>query len=228
MYALDTNAAKQADQTGKFIKETGAYKGRFTKAEALTAATGTQGIAFTFESEGGQTANFSIYTIKADGTKLSGFQTLMALMVCMKMRNVGNPVVGVATKYDFDAKQDVQYQAPLLLDLMNKPIGVILQSCEYEKQRDRVPTGEYGWKIELQGAFEAATELTASEILGGKTKPELLTNMIAHLADRPLKNKNGGSPQRNSYTANSQSGGGSAFDGDIPFAPIPRKALLSI
>lgn len=189
MYQLDTQAAKQADETGKFIKETGKYKGKFTKAEALTATTGTQGIAFTFVADSGQVANFSIYTVKGDGTKLSSFQTLMALMACMKLRNVSDPKVGVTTKYDFDAKADVQYEAPLLLDLMNKPIGVILQSCEYEKQKDRVPTGEYGWKIELQGAFDSATELTASEILGGVTKPEKLAKMIATLADRPLKSK---------------------------------------
>ena len=189
MYALDTQAAKQADQTGKFIKETGKYKGKFIKAEALTALTGTKGIGFTFESDDKQIANFNVYTIKSNGEKLSGFQILMAVMVCMKIRNVSDPVISSATKYDFDAKKDVQYQAPLLLDLMNKPVGLILQSCEYEKQTDRIPNGEYGWKIELQGAFEASTELTASEILGAKTNPELLANMVSHLADRPLKNK---------------------------------------
>lgn len=225
MYTLDIAAAKQADQTGKFIKETGAYRGRFTKAEALEATTGTKGVLFTFESDDKQTVTFSIYTEKADGEKLRSFQTLMALMACMKLRTVSAPVLGVATKYDYDAKHDVQYQAPLLLDLMNKPIGVILQSCEYEKQRDRVPTGEYGWKIEIQGAFEAATDLTASEILASKTKPEVLKGMLSHLADRPLKSK-----VTRSQSSQSNQGGGAApfFDDDVPFAPLPRKALLSI
>lgn len=213
MYTLDTAAAKQADQTGKFIKETGKYKGRFTKAESLVAASGTKGIAFTFESDDKQTVNFSLYTVKSNGEKLFGYQTLMAVMACMKLRNVADPVIGTTTKYDFDTKQDVQYQAPLLLDLMNKPVGVVLQSCEYEKQKDRVPTGEYGWKIEIQGTFEAATELTASEILAGKTKPETLAAMIAHLADRPLKNK-GARPQG----ARAQFSTPDNFDdSDVPF-----------
>lgn len=214
MYQLDTQAAKQSDETGKFIKETGKYKGKFTKAEALTASTGTQGIAFTFVTEAGQEANFSIYTVKGDGTKLSSFQTLMALMACMKLRNVSDPKMGVTTKYDFTAKADVQYEAPLLLDLMNKPIGVILQSCEYEKQKDRVPTGEYGWKIELQGAFDAATELTASEILGGATKPEKLAKMIATLADRPLKSK---SVRANAPVSNGAGDMNWPGEDDIPF-----------
>lgn len=186
---LDVAAAKQADQSGKFIKETGKYKGRFTKAESLVASSGTQGVSFTFESDDKQTVNFSIYIIKSDGEKLSAYKTLNSIMACLKLRGISAPVTGVATKYDFTTKQDVQYQAPLLLDLMNKPIGVVLQSCEYAKEKDRVPTGEYGWKIEIQGAFEYATELTAGEILTGKTQPEVLASIVSHLADRPLKNK---------------------------------------
>ena len=213
MYTLDPVAAKQADQTGKFIKETGKYKGRFTKAESLVASTGTKGIAFTFESDEKQIANFSIYTMRENGEKLQSFQTLMALMACMRLRSIADPVKGTATKYDFDAKVDVQYEADLLMDLMNKPIGVILQSCEYEKQKDRIPTGEYGWKIEIQGAFEASTELTASEILGGKTKPEVLANMVAHLADRPLKKKGGNTTR----AAQPHSAGVGMMDDDIPF-----------
>jgi hypothetical protein len=212
MYALDTNAAKQADQTGKFIKETGKYKGKFTKAESLKAATGTQGISFTFESDEGQVANFSIYTVKANGEKLQSLQTLMAIMACMKIKNVADPVTGAATKYDFDQKKDVQYQAPLLLDLMNKNIGVILQSCEYEKQKDRAFTGEYGWKMELQFAFEAETELMASEILNRKTNPESLAAIVSRLADRPLKHK-GTSNHTNQSTEHSTP---DSFQ-DIPF-----------
>lgn len=186
---LDAAAAKQADQQGRFIKETGKYKGRFIKAEALTAASGTTGIAFTFESDDKQVANFSIYIQKQDGEKLSAYKTLNSIMACMKLRTVSNPVNGEATKYDFKTKADVKYQAPLLLDLMNKPIGIVLQSCEYEKEQDRVKTGEYGWKLEIQGAFEASSELTAGEILGGVTKPEVLGSIIANLKDRPLKSK---------------------------------------
>lgn len=212
---LDTAAAKQADQTGKFIKDTGKYVGKFTKAEALTAATGTKGVSFTFESNDGQSVNFSIYIAKANGEKLSSLQTLNAIMACMKLRSVSSPVVGTATKYDFTEKKDVQYQAPLLLDLMNKPIGVLFQSCEYAKEKDRVPTGEYGWKIELQGAFQADTELTASEVLAGKTVPEVLAQMVAHLADRPLKNK---APARQA-SQGYQGGTGMPdnFDDSIPF-----------
>lgn len=186
---LNADAAKQADQTGKFLKETGKYKGKFTKAEALRASTGTVGIAFAFESDEGQTADFSIYIQKENGEKLHSYKSLNSIMACLKLRTVSNPIQGKAVKYDFIEKKDVEYQAPLLMDLMNKPIGIVLQSCEYAKERDRVPTGDYGWKLELQGAFEYSTELTASEILTGKTKPEVLERIISTLKDRPLKGK---------------------------------------
>jgi hypothetical protein len=209
---LDTTAAKQADQQGRFIKETGKYKGKFTKAEALTAASGTTGISFTFESDDKQVANFSIYIQKQDGEKLSAYKTLNSIMACMRLRTVSNPVNGNATKYDFTTKTDITYQAPLLLDLMNKPIGVVLQSCEYAKEKDRVPTGEYGWKLEIQGAFEAATELTAGEILNGATKPEVLGNIIANLKDRPLKKSQVTAPRQPQ-----QNQGFDDMDDSIPF-----------
>lgn len=213
-YTLDVAAAKQSDQTSKFIKETGKYKGRFTKAEALVASSGTKGISFTFEAEDKQIANFSVYTTKADGENLRGYQTVMALMACLMLNRVNPPVMGEASKYDFDSKQDVKYQAPLLLDLMNKPIGVVLQSCEYAKERDRVPTGEYGWKIELHGAFQAATELTATEVLTKKTTPQLLAGIIAQLADRPLKNKPGARSNSQGYQGGT--GQPDTFGSDIP------------
>jgi hypothetical protein len=214
---LDTQAAKQADQTGKFIKETGKYVGKFTKAEVLKAATGTTGISFTFESNEGQSVNFAIYIYKADGEKLHAFKTLNSIAVCLKLRAIADPVTGTATKYDFDQKKDVQYQAPLLLDLMNKKIGIVLQSCEYAKEKDRVPTGEYGWKLELQGAFDAETELTAGEILDRKTKPEVLEQIISRLADRPLKSKGATTTRGSSQSSNSSSMPDNFDDLDIPF-----------
>lgn len=212
--SLDTGAAKQADQAGKFLKETGKYKGKFTKAEALLASTGTVGVGFTFTSDDGQVADFSLYIQKADGEKLSAYKTLNSIMACLKLRSVSNPVTGEAVKYDFTEKKDIKYQTQLLMDLMNKPIGIVLQSCEYEKERERVKTGEYAWKLELQGAFEYSTELTASEILEGKTKPEVLARIISTLKDRPLKSKKS-SP---STSQNSHSGMTMAdMDDDIPF-----------
>jgi len=186
---LDTQAASQADQRGKFINATGKYKGKFIKAEALKAETGTIGVGFTFKSDDGQVANFSLYIQRANGEKLSSYKQLNAIAACLRLRSISAPVPMKAMKYDNATKKEVEYTADMLVDLINKPIGLLMQSCEYEKERDRVKTGEYGWKMELYGAFEAQTELTAGEILSKKTTPEVLSTLIATLADRPLKNK---------------------------------------
>jgi hypothetical protein len=82
MYNLDPTAARKADQTGNRIDEIGKYVGTFTQAEDITAGTGTKGVALRFESNG-QTANLSLYTTKANGDQIMGYQALMAIMTCM-------------------------------------------------------------------------------------------------------------------------------------------------
>ena len=208
---LDTQAASQADQRGAYINKTGKYKGKFIKAEALRADSGTIGVGFTFESTDKQTVNFSLYIQKADGEKLSAYKQLNAIMACLRIRSISSPVPMKAKKYDYTQKKEVEYEAQMLTDLINKPIGILLQSCEYEKEKNRVKTGEYGWKMELYGVFEASTELTAGEILGKKTTPEVLATLIATLADRPLKNK------ANQNQAQQSSGSSDGFDDMIPF-----------
>ena len=72
MYTFDAAEAKKADQKGGFITDTGKYKGKFTRVEALEAATGTKGVGFSFLSDDGMTTNFNVYTVKADGKVLMG------------------------------------------------------------------------------------------------------------------------------------------------------------
>lgn len=64
----------------------------------------------------------------------------------------------------------------------------------------------------LKGVFQAKTELTASEILDKKTKPEQLERMVAGLRHRPLKgHKPAAAPaQHDDY-------GSPAGEDDIPF-----------
>lgn len=212
MYTLNAEEAKKADQKGGYINETGKYKGKFTRVEKLTASTGTQGVGFTFVSDEGQTANFSVYTIKSDGTPLSGNQFMMALMACMTLRASGEPVMKSVKRYDYDTKQNYDEDAPLFTAMMDKPIGLLLQSCEYEKEKNRIKTGEYGWKLEPFAPFQASTELMATEILNKSAKPEMLAKLFAGLKDRPLRSR---AHIAKSETSSHDSG--PAFDDTIPF-----------
>ena len=180
MYEFNADSARKAESTGNFIKEMGKYVGVITQAEDITAKTGTKGVAFTFES-GGQKADFTLYTKKEDGEKIMGFDQLMSIMGCLKVRSI-KPESGQVTVYDFDQKKDVTRHATVFPSLCGKPIGILFHTEEYENSN-----GQLRQKLGFSGAFQAGTELTAAEIFDGKTKPEQLAKMVAYLRHRPLK-----------------------------------------
>lgn len=210
MYALDTNAARQADRTGAFINEIGKYTGTFTQAVDVTAKTGTKGIAFQFESDG-QKANLPIYTMRANGEKIMGYQILSAIMTCIGMRQL-SPKAGNFKRYDFDARQEITEQGQVFPDLCGKPIGLLLETEDYLNGN-----GDARTRMVIAGVFQADTELTASEILDRKTQPEQLEKMVARLRHRPMK-----VTQQSSHSGppagHPASGSGfSDMDDDIPF-----------
>jgi hypothetical protein len=181
-YALDQNSARAGDKTGgKFIDITGAYEGAFTRVEALVSKDkGTHGIGFTFKTADEKTTNFDVWTVKADGTKLSGFDAVQAIMTCLRVRNM-KPEAMTVTKYDFDARQDKQVQINGFPALSNKPIGVFLQKeLSFYDGKDRE-------KMVLQGSFEFGTHLTANEILDKSTESKNYASKLAWLEANPVK-----------------------------------------
>jgi hypothetical protein len=187
MYELDPNAARKADQTGNRISEIGKYVGTFTQAEDVTASTGTKGVGLRFESNG-QSANLSLYTTKANGDQIMGYQALMAIMTCMKLRGL-TPKAGTVKYWDNDAKAEATKQAQVFPDLCGKPIGLLLETEDYPKNN-----GGTGTRMVIAGIFQPETELTASEILDRKTKPEQLEKMVARLRHRPVRAAKGAAP----------------------------------
>lgn len=174
MYALDTKAAQKADQTGSRISEIGKYVGNFTQAEDITAGTGTKGLALRFEANG-QSTNLSLYTKKSNGETIMGFDVLMAIMTCLKLRNI-EPKDGTVKYWDRENNTEAQRGARVFPDLCSKPIGLLLETEDYIKN-----DGSTGTKMVIANVFQAGTELTASEILDRKTTPELLPKLVARL-----------------------------------------------
>lgn len=219
MYKLDTKAARNADSGGTMIKEVGKYVGEFTQAKKLTAKSGAMGIEFAFKSKSGQKANLSIYTQSAAGQPYQGYDTLMAIMTCMSLRSI-NAVLGVATKYDFDSRQDVEEECEIFPDLC-KPIGVLLETEDYAKNNGTIAT-----KIVLKNVFRIAdkdgNEFTASEILDHKKEAKMLDRLVAQLKHKPLKTIDQvPAPTQQSYSnAAPEPAHTSTFDDsdDIPFA----------
>lgn len=209
-YTLDTEAAKQADSGSGRINETGKYIGKFTKAKKVISTKGTQGIEFSFESDTGRTADYlTVWTINTDGDQIFGYKQLMALMTCLKVRSIDEKS-GVVEEYDRDSNSMVKHNADLYPDLMNKPIGILLQMEEYEKKNN----GGIAEKASFAGFFDAQTELVAAEILNKESKAVILEKLVAQL--QPVKKLKGSRP---SSSSNPTSSGGPAFD-DIPFAQL--------
>lgn len=211
MYQLDTKAARQADNVGGSINETGKYVGKFTQAVDITSSKGTKGIDLYFESNG-QRVKLPIYTINHMGEKIYGLQQLNAIMACLSLRGI-DPVDGNYKRWDFDSKSEVTESGKLFPDLCNKPIGLLLETEDYLNGN-----GAQRTRMVIAGIFQAGTELTASEILDKKTKPEQLARLVARLRHRPLKNAPAASHSGPPAGHPAADGGGfGGMDDDIPF-----------
>ena len=175
-YALNPQDARASESSPR-ITETGAYTGTFTKALSVKSNAGTVGIEFEFEDGTTKaTADFlTIYTHKADGTPVFGNKVISALMTCLKLREFSD-TVGTVDIWDSVQKKKVPQQASIYPDLMNKPIGVLLQAEEYFTS-----SGEPRMRMVLAGFFEASTRLMATEILDKKATPQQLDRLLASL-----------------------------------------------
>lgn len=204
-YSLNTEAAKAADTMNNRLDETGKYIGVFTRAEAVTSKKGAVGIDLSFKSDDGRTADFlSVWTHGKDGNEIYGYKQLMAIMTCLRVKQL-TKTPGTVKKYDKASGGIAEFQADIYPELTGKQIGLLLQREAYVKN-----DGSEGHKLNIAGAFEAGSELTASEILGKKTTPELLAKMTSALKDKPLSSR----PAAATSTGSADDG----FDGDdIPF-----------
>lgn len=209
-YQLDTSAAKKADQINSRIEVSGKYLGVLTRAEPITSTKGSSGVDMSFKSDDGATADYlTIWTHNKDGKQLQGFNTLMAIMTCLRVKEL-KPEEGEVEKYDKDEQKRVKVRVPLFKNLMNKQFGLLIHMEEYEKT-----AGGTAWKPQISAPFDAE-EFTASEILNKAQKPETLAKMVQALRDRPLKQ----SSTKPSSTSNNGGSQGNPFDDmddDIPF-----------
>lgn len=214
MYTLNPEAARAGDIVGAFINETGKYIGRFTRAEKLVSRDkGTHGIGFTFKANDSRETRFDVWTMRADGSPLSGLNTINAIMVCLLKRDLKDIPFSVK-KWDFDKQADETVIVQCFTEIMNVDIGLLLRSEEYEKtDKHGTPTGETGWRMGIVAAFQAKTELMATEVLARKTTPEMLAQVIPTLHDKPLKKR----AATNTPRAASALSDAGFPDDDVPF-----------
>lgn len=186
-YSLDQNAAADADKLYSRIDSKGAYLGTIVTAEAVKSKKGSIGIDISFKADSGETANYlTLWTHNAQNEQLHGFKVLMAIMTCLRLRNISKQSQMIE-KYDFDTRQKERVAADVYLDLMDKPIGLLISMEEYQKN-----DGGYAWKPVIKAAFDK-NQFTASEVLSKAKAPEQLEKMLQALKDKPLQ-KGGSAP----------------------------------
>lgn len=205
---LDTNSAKAADSIASAIRESGKYIGTITRAEKLVSKNGTEGIGLSFRASDGSTADYlDIYYQKGNGEPLAGLKTVNAIMACLKLREAKVGRIKFE-RWNKDTRKREPVEADGYPDLMGKRIGLLLQK--------ELATNQYGDDVErmvIFGVFSAETELTASEILDGKTTPERLSKMVEALAARPVRD----SRYKAARSASSPAPAGFDDEDDIPF-----------
>jgi hypothetical protein len=150
-----------------------------------------------------------VYTVKADGTKLRGFDLVQAIMGCLRLRSADEGEINFE-HWSASERKMVPAKAPGYPGMMGKKIGLILQ----QELQTNNNTGADVKKLNIVVPFEAATGLVVSEILDGKTKAEKADTIVRLLKPVRDSRKSGSTAAR---PASAPAGGSAAFDDDIPF-----------
>ena len=212
MLTLNAQSAKSADNISTSIRETGKYVGEITRAEKLLSSGGTKGLGLSFKTDGGQTADYlDLYTQNSKGEELPSSKVVNAILAVLKTRECKESEITVE-KWSKEEKKKVQTTVLGYPGLMGKKIGFLLQ-----KELSTDQNGKDQERMIIVGVFQSDSDLTATEVLEGKTKPEKLTAMIDNLMARPIrdsrKKATTNQPSNQSYATS----GGASFDDDIPF-----------
>lgn len=175
-YNLNVQAVREADKSRR-IDASGKYVGVFTRVEPYKTDNGADAIGFDFKSEDGD-ANFVIYMTDNEGNPAFGANQFNALMAVFRLKSAESKKM-LIDKYDFDEKKTLKIEVEVLPDMMSRQIGVLLQRETYTKK-----DGKDGYRFNLFSSFSPESELSGSEILEGKTVPEVLYKRIKSLKDK--------------------------------------------
>lgn len=212
---LNADDARKGDTVSNVIRDSGRYVGIITRAEKLLSRNNVEGVGLSFKSDDGATASYlDIYTVRqSDGEKLRGYHLIQALLACLKLRTVEEGIIE-AEKWDSDARAMLRRSLEGYPTLMGRRIGVFLQRELSTNQN----TGQDAERINLIGVFDPVTNLTASEIIGGKTEPKRIQEYERMLERNPVVDRRKSKGGDRGPSAAAPSGAARPeFDDDIPF-----------
>lgn len=216
-FDLDAAAAKEANNAGKRITQSGAYVGTFRAAFYEKNDRGTESVNLILAAENGQeTGLLSLYTHNGSGEELPSYKTLNAIMACLRLRRIETKP-GKVTLYDFTAGEDVVRDRDVYPSLMGPRIGLVLQGEEYV-----AGNGETKVRMIVVGVYDPASRRMADEVLSSAQEAKSLDRLLAWLEKNPIKPLRG-APRASGGSANSSRGAplraasDDFVDDDIPF-----------
>lgn len=212
-YTRDDQLAVQPEtNVGGRIETSGAYVGHFTLAKEKTAKTGTKGIEFNFEAEGGRTARYlSLWLTRANGEKIEyPYSLLSALMACLNVKNIESTPATV-DEWDAAASMMMPTEVQTFPDLMHKPIGVLLQ------REERLWEGKTYVSMKIAQFFDPSDRSTPAEIISGNRAGHALDKLVGNLRESVVRND---APPADAMPSNGTSNGAASAGNANPFAAI--------
>lgn len=210
---LNAGEARKADNFSSVIRESGKYVGIITRAEKLLSKNSVEGVGISFKTDDNASANYlDLYTVKPGGEKLRGFNIVQAILCCTRTKSAEEGSIQF-DRWDNDERKLVLTNAPGYPALMGKRIGLVLQ----QELGINNNTGQDTDRLNIVGVFEPSTELTSSEILDNKTKPERLAKVVRMIELNPVRDTRKRVATRPVQPQTKAASDGAPFDDDIPF-----------
>lgn len=186
-YTFDDDAAGKADNVANRIDENGPYIGKIKQAEALVSAEkGTKGVRFIFEVPQGGTTRFDLWTEKADGERIFGFNQLMAVLQIVGVRSM-RTASGKVERF-VDGKLE-EVEGEVYPELAGKELGIVFQ-----KELITTQSGKDSYRMNPYLFFHPTSKLTASEIKEKKAKPEKFEKVVKSVKTKDSRIKKEAEP----------------------------------
>ncbi len=182
-YTRDDQLAVQPETNfGGRIETSGAYIGRLTLAKERTAKTGTRGIEFNFEADDGRVARYlTLWVARANGEKIEyPYSLLSALMTCLDVKKIDS-TSEMVDEWNAATGMWAPTEAQIFPELMNKPIGVLLQREEREWE------GKTYVSMKIVQFFDPKDRSTPSEIISGNRSGQALEKMVTNLRETVVR-----------------------------------------
>lgn len=174
---LNVKAARAVGGSS-FITTSGAYVGTITAARIYESKSGAEMLDIDFESNEGERAHMSMCIYDKEGKETFSRAILDSLMTVCRVRSLK------AEQRRFKDRQGNEQVGYFFVDLMNKPLGLVIQAGPEEYNVN----GEVKTMIRLNllTPFDAHSRQNAAEILD-QAEAKAVDAKLKNLKDKPLK-----------------------------------------